>query len=201
MRCHQRVVGDTECWSIDLAGIFVTRPICHHLFLSVGDNSQHVHHRYANHDTSTAAHHSGAGCASCHRHSQLLRHAQQRCRRCSSCSRYCHSTAPDLPDPQSGCQCNATVAQLDIRASSSAEVVKAAVVFPGLQRALGRPKPDSPIWRHHGTHHHTGVLPPAGLQRIHLRVAAGTTTMRIRHKREQTPCLTDIRCYTSTPAG
>ena len=34
---------------------------------------------------------------------------------------------------------DATVAQLDIRASSSADIAQAAALFPGLQHALGRP--------------------------------------------------------------
>ena len=34
---------------------------------------------------------------------------------------------------------DATVAQLDIRASSSVDIAQAAALFPGLQRALGRP--------------------------------------------------------------
>jgi hypothetical protein len=89
---------------------------------------------------------------------------------------------------------DATVAELtclDIRASSSADIAQAAALFSGLQRALGPPSlivRCGVIWHRHAL----CILPPAGLQRIQLRVPAGATTIRVRH--EQLPCLTDIRC-------
>jgi hypothetical protein len=93
---------------------------------------------------------------------------------------------------------DATVAQMDIRASSSAELAQAAALFPGLQLALGCMHTDMPhvpsFW-----HSHACILPPTGLQRIHLRVPASATTIRVKH--EQMPCLTDIRCGTTAPAG
>ena len=91
---------------------------------------------------------------------------------------------------------DATVAQLDIRASSSADLTQAAALFPGLQQALGRTYTDSQLWRHRGTVTTVRVnIPPAGLHRIHLRVPAGSTTSIVMP--EHMSCLTDIYQVTS----
>ena len=91
---------------------------------------------------------------------------------------------------------DATVAQLDIRASSSADLAQAAALFPGLQHALGCTYyTDSQLWLH-GTITTVRVeTPPAGLHRIHLRAPAGSTTIIVLP--EHMSCLTDIRSYTS----
>jgi hypothetical protein len=143
-----------------LAGIFViTRQICHQSFVRwVTDDDIQPQTEvkpyiciYASYGPPTDALLSSAGCATCHRQAQLLRHAQHRRRRCSSCSRCCHSAAPDMPHPQSGCRCHCRTlghpCQLFSRHWESSCTVSRSATCSGPFNAATQ------MWRHHGTYH------------------------------------------------
>jgi hypothetical protein len=130
-------------------------------------------------------------------------HSTDVCRRCSSCSRHCHSTAPDMPHPQSGCQCHCRrvghPCQLFSRHCTGSSVVSR---FAACSGPFTTATPSSNVassWHRAVTVTPIYILPPAGLRKIHLWVPAGASTMRIMH--QHMPCLTDLRCDSSAPAG
>ena len=105
-----------------------------------------------------------------------------------------------MPHPQSGCRCHCRRVghwcQLFSPHRTSSSTVSRFATCSG----LGRP----PLIVR------CGVIimapsrlrvssPPAGLQKIHLRVPAGAATIRV--VQDQMPCLTDIRCNSRAPAG